>query len=166
MIIDQYIRNCIFYTHLQISNMIVSNTRIGPVLPMIVSGWPENKWYTVPARAPPKIDSIALCIINYYYHSTLDIHKIIYSHDGILCCVAQQTSKCYDWCQHREIKKNHGCNALKADCVTKIWCVEGNLSFDISDEPTEKPENVNMREISKPRWIESILVVFKNATQR
>lgn len=38
---------------------IVSNTKTGPVLPKIVSGWPANKLYKIPQTAPDKRLSIA-----------------------------------------------------------------------------------------------------------
>lgn len=38
--------------------MILSNTRTGPVLPMIVNGCPENSEYVIPTTAPDNILSI------------------------------------------------------------------------------------------------------------
>ena len=45
--------------YLENSFRIVSKTRTGPVLPMIVRGWPANKLYIIPHTAPDKRLSIA-----------------------------------------------------------------------------------------------------------
>jgi len=36
---------------LQISKAVVSKTSTGPVEPIIVRGWPLNKWYMMPQLA-------------------------------------------------------------------------------------------------------------------
>jgi len=46
------------HTHVHNSNTIVSNTNMGPVLPIIVNGCPANIWKQVPDIAAPKRDSI------------------------------------------------------------------------------------------------------------
>lgn len=47
------------FAYWQSWNIMVSKIRIGPVLPMIVSGWPENRWKTTPQTAAPTILSKA-----------------------------------------------------------------------------------------------------------
>ena len=47
------------HAHLQNRFTIVSNTSTGPVLPRMVNGWPENRWYRQPQIAPDKRLSIA-----------------------------------------------------------------------------------------------------------
>ena len=44
--------------------IIVSNTNMGPVDPMMVKGCPANRWYNDPAIAPPNILSIAAILLS------------------------------------------------------------------------------------------------------
>ena len=48
---------------MQKSNRIVSKTKIGPVEPRIVSGWPENSPYVTPTIKPDTKDSIAAILL-------------------------------------------------------------------------------------------------------
>jgi hypothetical protein len=49
---DKHLWKSSVIIYVQNLNTILSKTRTGPVDPMIVSGWPPNKWYEIPHIAP------------------------------------------------------------------------------------------------------------------
>lgn len=128
----------------------LSNTRTGPVLLRIVRGWPLNKQKTPPAIAVPKKLSNTPWPHRgkYLYSEHLNVEccskcqkfkTLPYLH--VICCIAQQPTKCNGICHSSKVNKQNGRQGLNVKPISEVTGKKGSFSFDIKYETPTKPEN-------------------------
>lgn len=102
---------------------MASNTKTGPVLPIMVSGWPAKNAHKMPTTAAERILSIAAC-----NHSSVKISPIItfgfptvfLSYHVIACMDAQDGPKGHYRRQRGKVQENDGGQTLKRKAIAEI----------------------------------------------
>ena len=65
----------------------------------------------------------------------------------MLCCITQQSSKCYNRCQDSEVEKNKRCNTLDTEAIFKVGRKKRRLPFDVIYESSKKSKRNNSKHI-------------------
>lgn len=66
------------------------------------------------------------------------------THNSLLCCRAQKTTKSDDGRKAGEIQEEHGSNRLKGNGILEVTQVPWRFAFDVVDKATKQPVQRNI----------------------